>query len=403
VSDDKQLPTQSGGHALFNPDSSFSASELALREVPEALDNRLVIAFVGAASAGKDSAIRAIFGVDFGEVDPIPGTTDRVRAVRLDREGQVILVNAPGFGDLRRDVDEAIWELVQRIDVAVYVMNADGGATEDEKRHYDAVRQLGRPVLLCINKIDLIRPHQQEEFVAATLAQMHVDSADAVTTAFDPLPVLSEEPLGVVEVADWIFRTVQEGGKGLMFAKQMRNKALACEPLIRSAARRAAVAGAIPLPGADITATSAIQVKLINDISTVYGRRIDRDISLFIVGETLAGAGKGFIRYATTALKAAGWIPGGHLGELAASAMGASLASASTYGVGRAAIQYMENIEKGVELTGSELRDVFDKFAEGWHQRNNQGAIEGPAETQGAIETGKAALQGVLDAQIIED
>ncbi len=397
MSDDKQLPTTG---VRFDPALVASQTELAHGQVTSALDQDLVIAFVGAASAGKDSAIRAIFGLDFGEVDPIPGTTDRVRAVRLDREGRVIVVNAPGFGDLRRDVDAATWQLVQRIDVAVYVMNADGGATEDERKHYDAVRKLGRPVLLCINKIDLIREHQRGDFVAATLAQMGVDAADSVCTAFDPLPVLSDEPLGVTEVADWIFKQVNEGGKGLLFAKQMRNKQLACEPIIRSAARRAALAGAIPVPGADITATTAVQVRLINDIAAVYGRKIDRDISLFIMGEALAGAGKGFIRYATGALKAAGWIPGGHFGEIAASAMGASLASASTYGVGRAAIQYMENIEQGVELTGAELREVFDRFAQSWHAKANP-QLGGSTANQKAIGAGSDAVD-VEDAEIVE-
>lgn len=399
MSDDKQLPTRSAGAALFSADLVAQQTELSRSQVADALDNRLVIAFVGAASAGKDSAIRAIFGVDFGEVDPIPGTTDRVRAVNLDREGRVVVVNAPGFGDLRRDVDESTWELVQRIDVAVYVMNADGGATEDERKHYDAVRKLGRPVLLCINKIDLIREHQRADFVAATLAQMGVDPADSVSTAFDPLPVLSDEPMGVTDVADWIFKQVQDNGKGLLFAKQMRNKALACEPIIRSAARKAALAGAIPVPGADITATTAIQVRLINDIAAIYSRKIDKDISLFIMGEALAGAGKGFIRYATNALKAAGWIPGGHFGEVAASALGASLASASTYGVGRAAIQYMENVEAGVELTGSELKEVFDKFAASWHARAEGKAIEGTAVQQKAI---GGAADEVEEAEIVD-
>jgi GTP-binding protein Era len=340
--------------------------ELAGARIDQALQDDLVVAFVGAASAGKDAAILALFGVDFGEVDPIPGTTDRLRAVPLDAAGRVVVVNAPGFGDLRDDVNETTRQLVDRLDVALYLVNADGGATEDERRALDRVRALGRPVLVCINKIDLIRPHQREAFLSATLHQLGVQPEDAVTTAFDPMPALSPAPIGIDAVADWITRMLTDSGKALLFAKQLRNRAVACEPLIRSAARKAALAGAIPVPGADMTAVTAIQVQLISDIAAVYDQKIDQDIALFIMGEALAGAGRGFARWATRALKTAGWIPGGQLGEIAASAMGASIASASTYGVGQAAIAYIQRLKEGRALSAAEVRDVFDRFAFAW-------------------------------------
>jgi GTP-binding protein Era len=84
---------------------------------------------------------------------------------------------------------------------------------------------------------------------------------------------------------------------------------------------------------------------------------------LFIAGEALSGVGRGFSKWAITALKGAGWIPGGQVGELAATALGASVAAASTYGVGRAAIRYLEAAAKGQTPTGGELREVFDEAA----------------------------------------
>ena len=45
------------------------------------------------------------------------------------------------------------------------------------------------------------------------------------------------------------------------------------------------MAGAIPIPGADATAVTAVQVKLISDLAAVFGRRIDKDLVLFILGE----------------------------------------------------------------------------------------------------------------------
>lgn len=337
--------------------------ELASAEITQALSQKLVVAFLGSASSGKDSAIRALFGMDFGEIDPIPGSTEQVRVAPIDRDERVLVVNAPGFGDIRADVDRKAREVLDQLDIAVYLLNADGGATIDERRDLDAIRALGRPTLVCINKIDLIRADQRDRFVKETLAQLAVDPEDAVITAFDPLPLLSDDPIGVDEVIGWIHKQLTSQGKELLFAKTLRNRAAAARVVIKAAARKAALAGAIPVVGVDITAVTAIQVRLIAAIAAIYGRKLDNDVAAFILGEILAGTSKGFIRWAMSALKNAGWIPGGQVAHIATSALGATVAGATTHGVGRAAIAYME---RGAEVTVDELRSAFDQGAFEW-------------------------------------
>lgn len=351
----------------------FARWELAQSQIAQSLSHHLVLAFLGSASSGKDAAIRALFGIDFGQIDPIPGSTARVRVAPLDPNRQVLVVNAPGFGDVRASVDLAARQVLDDVDVAVYLVNADGGATIDERRDLSEIRAAGRPVLVCINKIDLIRPHQREPFVRATLAQLGIPEEMVVVTAFDPLPALSDTPIGVGRVIRWIHRTLSEQGKSLLFAKQLRNKAEACEPIIRAAARKAAVAGSLPVPGADMAAITAIQVQMISDIAAVFGARVDKDVVLFIIGEALAGSSKGFVRWAVSALKSAGWIPGGQVAELAISALGATIASAATYGVGRAAIVFMQG---GLQMTGDEIREIFDTEALRYRKAADEDALE---------------------------
>jgi GTP-binding protein Era len=324
------------------------------------LAQHLTVAFLGSASAGKDSAIRALFGIDFGDISPIPGSTDRLRVSPLDPAGQVLVVNAPGFGDIRSEVDAVARKVLDSLDIVVYVVNSEGGATIDEKNDLAAIRSLGKPVLVALNKIDLIRPAQRDTFVAATLVQLGVDKKDAVVCAFDPLPQLSEEPLGVQQVVAWIYEQLEKSGKDLLFAKSMRNKALACEPIIQSAARTASLAGAVPIPGADLAAVTAIQVKLIRDLAVVFEVPVDRDLAIFLVGEILSGSMKGFVRWGVQALKAAGWIPGTQIAEGAILALGALIAGATTYGVGHAAVRWFQS---GNKLSGDELRVLFDAAA----------------------------------------
>lgn len=366
MADDKELP------ATLDATQVAQGWAVAAEQVGRALEQTLSVAFLGSASSGKDSAIRAIFGLDFGQIDPIPGSTREIKVAAVDAERRLLVVNAPGFGDLRADVKAEAERALEHLDLAVYVVNCDGGATIDERRDLDRIRTLGRPVLVCLNKIDLIREHERDMFVKATLLQLGVTEADAVVTAFDPLPQLAPGPLGVERVLSWIHTHLADGGKALLFAKNVRNKAAACEPIILAAAKKAALAGAIPIPGADATAITALQVKLITDLAGVFGRRIDQDVILFILGQALAGGSKGFVKWGIEAAKAAGWLPGGQVVSVAVSGIGAAIASASTYGVGKATVAFLS---RSGEMSGAELREVFDAQA---FEFRSRGSAETP-------------------------
>lgn len=358
------------GAALIPENAVLERWAQAASEVERSLSQSLVVAFLGSASSGKDSAVRALFGIDFGQVDPIPGSTETLQVSALDHDQRVLVVNAPGFGDVRSHVDARARAVLDQLDLAVYLVNCDGGASIDERRDLDAIRALGRPTLVCLNKIDLIRPHQRDQFVATTLTQLGVSVDDAVVCAFDPMPAIAEEPIGVAPVIAWIHRHLDDEGKSLLFAKYVRNRRAACEAIIQTAARRAALAGAMPVPGADITAVTAIQVKMITDLAAVHNQKVGKDIVLFIIGEALAGSSKGFIRWGVGALKAAGWIPGGQFAHVATSALGATVSGATTYGVGAAAVHYIEQQGK---ISGAELREVFDAEAFEYSRAKKEG------------------------------
>ena len=351
---------------------SLSAWQETEAQLQAALRQHLTVAFLGSASSGKDSGIRALFGIDFGQISPIPGSTDRIRVAPLDPASQVLIVNAPGFGDIRVDVDKAARDALETLDIVVYVVNAEGGATIDEKRDLEAIRARGRPVLVCLNKIDLIRPAQRENFIVETLAQLGVDRKDCAVCAFDPLPQLSAEPIGVDAVVAWIHKQLHAFGKELLFAKHLRNKAAACEPIIQLAARHAAMAGAIPIPGADLAAVTALQVKLIRDIAEVFGAPVDREVAVFIIGEVLSGGMRGFVKWGVGALKTAEWIPGSQVAEAAILALGSMVAGGTTFGVGKAAVAFFQS---GRTLEGTKLREIFDSAAFAYRKRKESGHL----------------------------
>ena len=333
-------------------------------DLDRAMTERLTLAFLGSASAGKDAAIRALFDIDFGQIDPIPGSTEDLRVVDIAGDGRFLIVNAPGFGDVREDVDSVARKVLESLDLVIYVVNAEGGATIDEKNDLASIKARGGgdyPTLVCLNKIDLIREHERDEFVAATLAQLGVTAKEAVVCAFDPHPALADRPLGLDEVITWIDTELRARGKELLFAKHLRDKRAACQPIIRSAARKAMLAGAVPVPGADITAVTWIQVRMVEELAVVHGQKLDKDVILWLVGELLAGTSKGFVRKAVEGLKIAGWIPGGQaIAATAVAAVAGSLSAAITVATGEAAIHFLQS-ERRLEM--DELKVIFNNVA----------------------------------------
>jgi uncharacterized protein (DUF697 family)/GTP-binding protein EngB required for normal cell division len=347
-------------------------------QVTRALSETLTLAFLGSASSGKDAAIKALFGVDFGEIDPIPGSTKELRVVALDAEERFLVINAPGFGDINSDVDQVARDLLESLDLVVYVVNADGGATRNKREDLRQIQERcdgALATLVCINKIDLIRSHQREMFVASTLDQLGVDHSNAVVCAFDPMPQISQEPIGLQGVIHWIESALAKEGKNLIFAKHLRNKGTACLPLIHRAAKKAAAAGALPVPGVDMTAVAFIQVLMVKEIASVHGVVLDQTATSWLVGELLSGTSKGFIRWAVQALKAAGWLPGAHLAHFATSALGASIAAACTHGIGHAAIRYLQS---GQTLPIEDLRTVFNVAAHNHQNADLEQNLEPP-------------------------
>jgi GTP-binding protein Era len=168
-------------------------------------------------------------------------------------------------------------------------------------------------------------------------------------------------------VIAWVHDTLAKSGKDLLIAKCMRNKAAACEPVLVTAARNASVAGAIPVPGADMAAVTAIQVKMIRDIATIFDQPVDRDVAMFIIGEVMAGGMRGFIRWGVQGMKAAGWIPGTQIAEGMILAMSATIAAATTYGIGKAAIHYFQSDQR---VEAEKLRTVFDLAAMEFRRRS---------------------------------
>lgn len=175
--------------------------------------HRVTVGLVGSPSSGKDAAMAAIFGIETGNVNPVAGSTKSVEIRRLPRSTALHVVNTPGMGDVIEAVTEEARQVLDHIDVYVYLVNAQGGVQARELADFEACRRRGRPVLVVVNKIDTLRPDDRDRFVADCRKKLGVTGEDLLAAAFDPLPQLSESPIGVDAVRAWLERHLEELGK----------------------------------------------------------------------------------------------------------------------------------------------------------------------------------------------
>jgi GTPase len=351
---DDHIPNEEGFRSGYDNDEFSKAWE----EVKEQLQKELVIAFLGTASSGKTSAIKALFEVDLGNIHPIPGSTTEVKVLRIAKN--VFVVDAPGFGDIKGEISQKAKDACDKVDIFIYIINAEGGYKQQEKDDYQNLLAYEREVLVILNKIDLIRDHQKQEFIEDQRQKMGVKPDNFIPAAFDPHPAISPTPMNVDKVQGWIQETLTKKGKDLLFAKYAREKDRICDRWIAAASVSAAGIGALPIPGSDFIPLSILQSALVAKIAYLYGHSISNKDAIAFMSQVLAsGAGKQVYRVILTALKAIGWVPGpGWAAEILTSAVAASLAASITYGLGTAAQAYYKS---GMEIPIPEVQNIFKR------------------------------------------
>ncbi|RME27770.1 MAG: hypothetical protein D6798_03805 [Deltaproteobacteria bacterium] len=186
---------------------------LEVARLRQVVRHRVTVGVVGSPSSGKDAAIRAIFGIDTGNVHPVAGSTRTVSIQQLDAARALFVVNTPGLGDVTESVTEEARQVLHHIDVFVYLVNAQGGVQARELADYRICVATGRPVLAVVNKIDTIRSRDRDRYLADARDKLGAPADDFLAAAFDPLPQLAPAPMGVGPVRRWITRRLVDLGK----------------------------------------------------------------------------------------------------------------------------------------------------------------------------------------------
>ena len=128
---------------------------------------RVHIGFFGMRNAGKSSLVNAVTGVNVSVVSDVKGTTtDPVRkAMELLPLGPVLIIDTPGIDDegaLGEMRVERTKKALAETDIAVLVIDAESGITDEVKSLEENIKKRGIPYLKIYNKSDLISERGEE-------------------------------------------------------------------------------------------------------------------------------------------------------------------------------------------------------------------------------------------------
>ena len=143
-------------------------------QLPDDDPERIRVAFVGRPNVGKSTLVNRILGEERMVASEQPGTTRDSIAVDLERDGRKYrLIDTAG---LRRKskVDAAVekfsivktLQAIEHCQVAVVMVDASEGLTEQDVSVLGAVLDAGRALVVAVNKWDGLEKYQREQVEA---------------------------------------------------------------------------------------------------------------------------------------------------------------------------------------------------------------------------------------------
>src|SRR6266513_1606517 len=123
------------------------------------------VSLIGRPNAGKSTLLNRLVGEKLAIVSDKPQTTrTRILGVKNTPEAQVVFLDTPGIHRPLhrmnvRMVDTAV-ETIREVDVLGLVIDATEPTGKGDKFVLDLVKDAKAPVLLLLNKIDLIKKNR---------------------------------------------------------------------------------------------------------------------------------------------------------------------------------------------------------------------------------------------------
>ena len=335
----KNLPGTIGSVQSFMKAVNWKAAQ---DEVLQGLNNTVVI--VGQPNTGKSTLFNKIKGEQLSPVSAQAGTTRTL--IRTDF-GPFSLLDTPGIekpGHLPGDVKSAL----EQASVIVFLMDATQGLQNKDRELYEGIKNLKKPLILAINKVDALKGGESGDQLATEVA--------VLLDAIGVIPISAKTGTNIAEeLIPAMIEASPEAALVIGYELPAYRRS-AAQRIIRNATLLSLAAGIEPIPLIDIPILLGVQIRLVLRLAALYGEPLDSADTMKHARElfvTMAG-GLGFRYLAEQAAKA---IPFG--GDFVAGA----IAGAATWSMGQVALEYYES---GKQLNPRRLRqlytDIYHRF-----------------------------------------
>lgn len=157
------------------------------------------ISIVGKPNVGKSSLLNKMLGAKVAIVSSKPQTTrTKIMGVLTLDETQLVFTDTPGFhkphNKLGEVMNNAVGDSIGSTDAVIFVVEPKGELAEKELELIKKFKQEGIPVILAINKIDMLKDKKELLKRIASLAPLYDFTA--------VVPVSATEGNGVDELID---------------------------------------------------------------------------------------------------------------------------------------------------------------------------------------------------------
>ncbi len=299
-------------------------------EVEQETQSRLVI--VGPVNSGKSTLFNRLHGRNMSAVSAVPGTTKGVVEHPI---GPFLLVDTPGFGEVWGiDRAEIAREATEDADLILLLLDAAAGVRQSDHDLYATLRGLNRPVIVALNKADLVKKD----------LPWILENAEKLL-GVRPTPISAQTGMGIVDGLLPAILSAQPAVAVAMARALPDVRGHIVNRIIRRTAWMNALISLQPIPGLDIPILLASQTQMVLRIAAAYGESMNishaRELLTTMAGSLLS-------RYLGSQL--AKLVPG--LGWI----VSAAISAISTWGIGQAARRYFE---MGRAIKGPELRGLY--------------------------------------------
>lgn len=310
--------------------------DLAVPNFQIAFADKRNIAIVGPANVGKSTLYNQLVKrrEDKAEVSPVPGTT---RVNQQADAGLFRIVDTPGadaVGEVGEQEKSRALEAAREADFLVVVFDAIQGIKRTEQELFEELHALGKPLIVVLNKADLLNNRDRKPVLERTAANLRLDVSQVV-----PISARTGHNLDDLLIA------IAKAEPGLLAALGRALPAYRWRlawTAITGAATTSAVIALTPLPVLDVIPLLAVQSSLVLGIARVY----NYDITPARARELAVTFGLGFLgRTLFQELSKLGGPPGW--------ALAAAVAAGTTVVMGYAAATWFE---RGEKLTGDSLK-----------------------------------------------